>query len=154
MRRFNSSIVLLSVCHKKQAFLFIISYLIPGCNIDKRIKIRYPNRVVPAASLTVVRRAGLKLICSGIEVVITGLTRNRVGLPLAFLENPLIPLRFRSFLRLLKIEYLRFFYAFSIFLYAGSDSALRLGGVENTGCSGIEVVITSLTRNHVICAKN
>ena len=51
--------------------MFIIAHFILPCNIDKRIKIRYPS----AGDLV----STTFYICSGIEVVITGLTRNHVS---------------------------------------------------------------------------
>ena len=90
------------------------------------------------------------MLCSGIEVVITGLTRNRVGRLLACSSDPLASLGFAEYLRFLKTEYLRFFYAFSTFFYADSELVLKLGNVGNIRCSGIEVVITGLTRNQFV----
>ena len=90
------------------------------------------------------------MLCSGIEVVITGLTRNRVGRLLACSSDLLASLGFAEYLRFLKTEYLRFFYAFSTFFYADSELVLKLGNVGNTRCSGIEVVITGLTRNQFV----
>ena len=61
----------------------------------------------------------------GIEVVITGLTRNRVGRSASYLRKPLIYWAFSGYLRFLKIEYLRFFYALPCICRAGAENKWR-----------------------------
>ena len=46
-------------------------------------------------------------------------------------------------------DFLRFFYVFSTLFYALPLAAVRRQSVGNQSCSGIEVVITALTRNQV-----
>ena len=89
------------------------------------------------------------MVCSGIEAVITGLTRNRVGRFPEWPRKPLILLASSAFLHFFKTEYLRFFYALSTISTPGSQSAGNPQSLENTAWRCIEVVVTRLTRNHV-----
>ena len=86
---------------------------------------------------------------SGIEVVITGLTRNRVGRFPGRPRKPLILRASSAFLHFFKTEYLRFFYALSTISTLGSQSAGNPQSLENTAWRCIEVVVTRLTRNRV-----
>ena len=87
------------------------------------------------------------MVCSGIEAVITGLTRNRVGRFPEWPRKPLILLASSAFLHFFKTEYLRFFYALSTISTPGSQSAGNPQSLENTAWRCIEVVVTRLTRN-------
>jgi hypothetical protein len=57
-------------------------------------------------------------MCSGIEVVITGLTRKRVGQAIGKRRKGLVSLDFLKYLRLSTAVYLRIFYTFSTLFYA------------------------------------
>ena len=72
------------------------------------------------------------MVCSGIEAVITGLTRNRVGRFPEWPRKPLILLASSAFLHFFKTEYLRFFYALSTISTLGSQSAGNPQSLENT----------------------
>ena len=89
------------------------------------------------------------MVCSGIEAVITGLTRNRVGRFPEWPRKPLILLASSAFLHFFKTEYLRFFYALSTISTLGSQSAGNPQSLENTAWRCIEVVVTRLTRNQL-----
>ena len=89
------------------------------------------------------------MVCSGIEAVITGLTRNRVGRFPEWPRKPLILLASSAFLHFFKTEYLRFFYALSTISTLGYQSAGNPQSLENTAWRCIEVVVTRLTRNQL-----
>ena len=91
------------------------------------------------------------MVCSGIEAVITGLTRNRVGRFPEWPRKPLILLASSAFLHFFKTEYLRFFYALSTISTPGSQSAGNPQSLENTAWRCIEVVVTRTTRNPSGC---
>ena len=77
---------------------------------------------------------------SGIEVVITGLTRKRVTILEASPENFLI---FQGFRGIAPGRTFRF----SLLVFSPISGPFRRLGTHNLTCSGIEVVITGLTRN-------
>ena len=89
------------------------------------------------------------MVYSGIEAVITGLTRNRVGRFPEWPRKPLILLASSAFLHFFKTEYLRFFYALSTISTLGYQSAGNPQSLENTAWRCIEVVVTRLTRNQL-----
>ena len=77
------------------------------------------------------------------------MTRNRAGQAGGQRREPLVLLGFRGYLRFSTAPYLRIFYVFSTLFYALPLAAVRRQSVGNQSCSGIEAVITSLTRNQV-----
>ena len=86
---------------------------------------------------------------SGIEVVITGLTRNRVGQAPGCRRDALIPLDFLKYLRFSTVSFLRIFYVFSTFSTRDPLTSVDGQSVGNTAWRRIEVVVTRLTRNQL-----
>ena len=72
------------------------------------------------------------LICSGIEVVITGLTRNRVGQFQGQPRKALISLAFLKFLHFHLVSFLRFFYTFLHFSTHALRNQKRRGSLANS----------------------